>query len=199
MLGRLHYRTSYGQNELQHSLEVSRIAGMMAAELGADVQAAKRAGLLHDLGKAVDHEMDGTHVALGVEFARKYKEKEDIIHAIEAHHNDVEPRTVVACLVQAADAISAARPGARRENLENYIKRLEQLESISASFPGVEKAYAIQAGREVRVMVKPDQVSEDQMVILARNLARKIEEEMEYPGQIKVHLLRETTAVEYAK
>ena len=199
MLGRLHYRTSYGQNVLQHSLEVSRIAGMMAAELGADVQAAKRAGLLHDLGKAVDHEMDGTHVALGVEFARKYKEKEDIIHAIEAHHNDVEPRTVVACLVQAADAISAARPGARRENLENYIKRLEQLESISASFPGVEKAYAIQAGREVRVMVKPDQVSEDQMVILARNLARKIEEEMEYPGQIKVHLLRETTAVEYAK
>ena len=199
MLGRLHYRTSYGQNVLQHSLEVSRIAGMMAAELGADFQAAKRAGLLHDLGKAVDHEMDGTHVALGVEFARKYKEKEDIIHAIEAHHNDVEPRTVVACLVQAADAISAARPGARRENLENYIKRLEQLESISASFPGVEKAYAIQAGREVRVMVKPDQVSEDQMVILARNLARKIEEEMEYPGQIKVHLLRETTAVEYAK
>ena len=184
---------------LQHSLEVSRIAGMMAAELGADVQAAKRAGLLHDLGKAVDHEMDGTHVALGVEFARKYKEKEDIIHAIEAHHNDVEPRTVVACLVQAADAISAARPGARRENLENYIKRLEQLESISMSFPGVEKAYAIQAGREVRVMVKPDQVSEDQMVILARDLAKKIEEEMEYPGQIKVHLLRETTAVEYAK
>ena len=199
MLGRLHYRTSYGQNVLQHSLEVSRIAGMMAAELGADVQAAKRAGLLHDLGKAVDHEMDGTHVALGVEFARKYKEKEDIIHAIEAHHNDVEPRTVVACLVQAADAISAARPGARRENLENYIKRLEQLESISMSFPGVEKAYAIQAGREVRVMVKPDQVSEDQMVILARDLAKKIEEEMEYPGQIKVHLLRETTAVEYAK
>ena len=199
MLGRLHYRTSYGQNVLQQSLEVSRIAGMMAAELGADVQAAKRAGLLHDLGKAVDHEMDGTHVALGVEFARKYKEKEDIIHAIEAHHNDVEPRTVVACLVQAADAISAARPGARRENLENYIKRLEQLESISMSFPGVEKAYAIQAGREVRVMVKPDQVSEDQMVLLARDLAKKIEEEMEYPGQIKVHLLRETTAVEYAK
>ena len=199
MLGRLHYRTSYGQNVLQHSLEVSRIAGMMAAELGADVQAAKRAGLLHDLGKAVDHEMDGTHVALGVEFARKYKEKEDIIHAIEAHHNDVEPRTVVACLVQAADAISAARPGARRENLENYIKRLEQLESISMSFPGVEKAYAIQAGREVRVMVKPDQVSEDQMVILARDLAKKIEEEMEYPGQIKVHLIRETKVVEYAK
>ena len=199
MLGRLHYRTSYGQNVLQHSIEVSHIAGMMASELGADVQAAKRAGLLHDLGKAVDHELEGTHVSLGVEFARKYKEREDIIHAIEAHHNDVEPRTIVACLVQAADAISAARPGARRENLENYIKRLEQLESISMSFPGVEKAYAIQAGREVRVMVKPDQVSEDQMVLLARDLAKKIEEEMEYPGQIKVHLLRETTAVEYAK
>ena len=199
MLGRLHYRTSYGQNVLLHSVEVSHIAGMMAAELGADVQAAKRAGLLHDLGKAVDHEMEGTHVALGVEFARKYKEKEDIIHAIEAHHNDVEPRTIVACLVQAADAISAARPGARRENLENYIKRLEQLETITGSYPGVDKAYAIQAGREVRVMVKPEQVSEDRMVILARELAKKIEEEMEYPGQIKVHVLRETKVVEYAK
>ena len=199
LLGRLHYRTSYGQNVLQHSVEVSHIAGMMAAELGVDVQVAKRAGLLHDLGKSIDHEMEGTHVSLGVEFARKYKEREEIIHAIEAHHNDVEPRTIIACLVQAADAISAARPGARRENLENYIKRLEQLESITGSYPGVDKAFAIQAGREVRVMVKPEQVNEDQMIILARELAKRIEEEMEYPGQIKVHVLRETKVVEYAK
>ena len=199
MLGRLRYRTSYGQNVLQHSIEVSHIAGLMAAELGADVQAAKRAGLLHDIGKAVDHEMEGTHVALGVEFCRKYREKEDIIHAIQAHHNDVECKTLVACLVQAADAISAARPGARRENLENYIKRLEKLEESTGSYPGVEKCYAIQAGREVRVMVKPEQVSEDQMVILARELAKRIENELEYPGQIKVHVLRETKVVEYAK
>ena len=164
-----------------------------------DVHAAKRAGLLHDIGKAIDHEMEGTHIALGVEFARKYREKEDIIHAIQAHHGDVECKTIVACLVQAADAISAARPGARRENLENYIKRLQKLEEITSDYPGVEKSYAIQAGREVRVMVKPEQVSEDQMVILARDIAKKIEDELEYPGQIKVHLLRETKAVEYAK
>ena len=199
LLGRLHYRTSYGQNVLQHSIEVSHIAGMMAAELGADVTAAKRAGLLHDIGKAVDHEMEGTHIQLGVEFCRKYKEKEDIIHAIQAHHGDVECKTLVACLVQAADAVSAARPGARRENLENYIKRLEKLEEITSDYPGVEKSYAIQAGREVRVMVKPEQVSEDQMVILAHELARRIESELEYPGQIKVHVLRETKVVEYAK
>jgi ribonuclease Y len=199
MLGRLHYRTSYGQNVLQHSIEVSHIAGLMAAELGADVAAAKRAGLLHDLGKSVDHEMEGSHVELGVEFARKYREKEDIIHAIQAHHGDVEPKTLVACLVQAADAVSAARPGARRENLENYIKRLEKLEEITSSYPGVEKSYAIQAGREIRVMIKPEEVSEDQMVILARDMAKRIEDEMEYPGQIKVNLIRETKAVEYAK
>ncbi len=199
LLGRLHYRTSYGQNVLQHSIEVSHLAGMMAAELGADVAAAKRAGLLHDIGKAVDHELEGTHVALGVEFLRKYHEREDIIHAVQAHHNDVEPQTIVACLVQAADAISAARPGARRENIENYIKRLEKLEEITGSYPGVETSYAIQAGREVRVMVKPDQVSEDEMVILARELAKRIESELEYPGQIKVHVLRETKVIEYAK
>ena len=172
---------------------------MRAAKIGADITATKRAGLLHDLGKSIDHEVEGSHVQIGVELARKYRENEDIVRAIEAHHNDVEPRTIVACLVQAADAISAARPGARRENLENYIKRLEQLETITGTYPGVDKAYAIQAGREVRVMVKPEQVSEDQMVILARELAKKIEEEMEYPGQIKVHVLRETKVVEYAK
>ncbi len=199
MLGRLHYRTSYGQNVLQHSIEVAHLAGLMAAELGADINAAKRAGLLHDIGKALDHEFEGTHVSLGVDFLRKYHEREDIIHAVQAHHNDVEPATVVACIVQAADAISAARPGARRENLENYIKRLEKLEEITGSYPGVDTSFAVQAGREVRVMVKPEQVDEDQMVILARELAKRIENELEYPGQIKVHVLRETKVVEYAK
>ena len=198
-IGRLKYRTSYGQNVLSHSMEVAWLAGLMAGELGVNVQQARRAGLLHDIGKALDHEFEGTHVALGVEYARKYREKEDIIHAIQAHHGDVECKTLVACLVQAADAISAARPGARRENLENYIKRLEKLEEITGSYPGVEKSYAIQAGREVRVMVKPEQVSEDEMVILARELAKRIESELEYPGQIKVHVLRETKVVEYAK
>ena len=199
LLGRLHYRTSYGQNVLQHSIEVSHIAGMMAAELGADVQTAKRAGLLHDIGKAVDHEMEGTHVSLGVEFCRKYREKEDVLHAIQAHHGDVECKTLVACLVQAADAISAARPGARRENVENYIRRLQKLEELTGSYPGVEKAYAIQAGREVRIMVKPEVVTEDNMILLARDVAKKIESELEYPGQIKVNVIRETKAVEYAK
>ena len=199
LLGRQKYRTSYGQNVLNHSIEVAHIAGLLASELGVDVQLAKRAGLLHDLGKSVDHEMEGSHVQLGVELARKYKESPAVIHAIEAHHGDVEPRTIVACLVQAADAISASRPGARRENVENYIRRLEKLETLTGSYPGVEKAYAIQAGREVRVMVKPEQVSEDQMVILARELAKRIENELEYPGQIKVHVLRETKVVEYAK
>ena len=199
LLGRQHYRTSYGQNVLNHSIEVAHLAGLLAAEIGADVTLAKRAGLLHDLGKSIDHEVEGSHVQIGVELARKYKESEAVVHAIEAHHGDVEPRTIVACLVQAADAISAARPGARRENVEYYIKRLEKLEEIASSFPGVEKAYAIQAGREVRIMVKPEEVGEDRMVLLAREIAKKIEDELEYPGQIKVNLVRETKAIEYAK
>ena len=199
LLGRMKYRTSYGQNVLQHSIEVSHISGLIAAELGVDVNTAKRAGLLHDIGKAIDHEVEGSHVSIGVDICKKYKESEAVIHAIEAHHGDVEPRTVVACIVQAADAISASRPGARRENIENYVKRLEKLEEISKSFPGIAGSYAIQAGREIRVMVKPEEVSEDQMVLLARDIAKKIEEELTYPGQIKVHVLRETKAVEYAK
>ena len=189
-LGKLKYRTSYGQNVLNHSLEVSYIAGLMASELGADVKTAKRAGLLHDIGKALDHEMEGSHIELGVEYARKYKENDNVVHAIEAHHGDVEARTIVACLVQAADAISAARPGARRENLQNYIKRLEKLEEITNSFPCVDKSYAIQAGREVRIMVKPEAVSDDQMVLVARDIVKKIEDELEYPGQIKVNVIR---------
>ena len=199
LLGRQKYRTSYGQNVLNHSIEVSHIAGLLASELGVDVTLAKRAGLLHDLGKSVDHEMEGSHVQLGVEMAKKYKESPAVIHAIEAHHGDVEAQTVIACLVQAADAVSAARPGARRENVENYIRRLEKLEELTGTYPGVEKAYAIQAGREVRIMVKPEEVTEDNMILLARELAKKIESELEYPGQIKVNVIRETKAVEYAK
>ena len=199
LLGRQKYRTSYGQNVLNHSIEVAHISGLLASELGVDVTLAKRAGLLHDLGKSVDHEMEGSHVQLGVELARKYKESPAVVHAIEAHHGDVEAQTVIACPVQAADAISAARPGARRENVENYIRRLEKLEELTGSYPGVDKSYAIQAGREVRIMVKPEEVTEDNMILLARELAKKIESELEYPGQIKVNVIRETKAVEYAK
>ena len=199
LLGKLKYRTSYGQSVLKHSLEVSYIAGLMAAEIGADEKQARRAGLLHDIGKALDHEMEGSHIALGVEWAKKYKESDAIVHAIAAHHGEIECKTVVACLVQAADAVSAARPGARRENIENYIKRLEQLEEISTRFDGVERAYAIQAGREVRVMVKPDVINDERMPYIAHEIAKKIESEMEYPGQIKVNIIRESRASDIAK
>ncbi len=199
LLGRLRYRTSYGQNVLVHSIEVAHVAGILASELGIDPVPARRAGLLHDIGKAVDHEVEGSHVDIGVDLAKRYKESHAIVHAIAAHHGDVEPETVVACLVQAADAISAARPGARRENLENYIKRLEKLENIANTTPGVASSYAIQAGREIRIIVKPDQVSDDAMVLLSREIAKHIEEELDYPGMIKVSMIRETRAVEYAK
>ena len=199
LLGRLKYRTSFGQNVLNHSLEVAWLSGLLAGEMGVNVTQARRAGLLHDIGKALDHEIAGSHVQIGVEIARKYKENPAIIHAIEAHHGDVEPKTPLAFIVMAADAISAARPGARRENMESYIKRLENLEDLSCSFEGVESAFAVQAGREVRIMVKPDAVNDDQLVLLARAITKKIEEELDYPGQIKVNVIRESRAVEYAK
>lgn len=199
LLGRLRYRTSYGQNVLNHSLEVSYVSGVIASELGLNPTIAKRAGLLHDVGKALDHEMEGSHIELGVEVAKKYKESEAVIHAIAAHHGDVEAKTVVACIVQAADAVSAARPGARRENLENYIKRLQKLEEVASSFEGVESSYAIQAGREVRIMVRPEIITDDRMVLLAREICQKIESDLDYPGQIKVNIIRENRATEYAK
>lgn len=199
LLGKLKYRTSYGQNVLNHSLEVSYIAGLMASEIGADIKIARRAGLLHDIGKALDHEFDGSHVELGVEYAKRFRENEAVVHAIQAHHGDVEPKTIVACLVQAADAISAARPGARRENVQNYIKRLEKLEEIANSFEGVDRSFAIQAGREVRIMVKPEIITDDKMTLIAREIVKKIESELEYPGQIKVNIIRENRAVDYAK
>ncbi|MBQ2809329.1 MAG: ribonuclease Y [Clostridia bacterium] len=199
LLGRLKFRTSYGQNVLTHSIEVSELSGIIAAELGADVTLAKRAGLLHDIGKALTAEIEGSHVQIGVDVAKKYKESKEVLHAIEAHHGDVEPHSLIAFIVQAADAISAARPGARRENLENYIKRLEKLEEIANSFDGVEKTFAIQAGREIRIMVKPEQINDDTMPLVAREIVKKIESELEYPGQIKVNLIRESRVVDYAK
>ncbi len=199
LLGRLRYRTSYGQNVLKHSVEVAFLAGIMAEELGVDAMTARRAGLLHDIGKAFPHDEEGSHVQIGVNVAKKYKESRDVIHAIEAHHNDVEPKTIIAILVQAADAISAARPGARREDLENYIKRLAKLEEIAESFSCVEKAFAIQAGREVRVMVKPEEINDDGMALIAREMAQKIQEEVKYPGQIKINVIRESRAIDYAK
>ena len=199
LIGRLKYRTSFGQNVLSHSLEVAWLAGLMAGELGVNVQLARRAGLLHDIGKALDHEIEGSHVQIGVDICKKYRENPQIIHAIEAHHGDVEPKTTLAFIIMAADAISAARPGARRENMESYIKRLETLEALCNGFEGVESSYAVQAGREVRILVQPDKVSDDEVILLARNVAKKIENELDYPGQIKVSVIRESRATEYAK
>ena len=199
LLGRLNYRTSYGQNVLKHSIEVAHIAGIMAAEIGADIRLAKRAGLLHDIGKAVDHEMEGTHVEIGMDLLKRYKESKEVIHAMSTHHGDYEPQTIEAVLVTAADAISAARPGARRETLEAYIRRLEKLEEIANSYEGVDKSFAIQAGREIRIMVKPENVSDEDIHLLARDMTKRIEDELEYPGQIKVSIIRETRAIEYAK
>jgi ribonuclease Y len=199
LIGRLRYRTSYRQNVLQHSIEVAHLSGVMASELGVDAALARRAGLLHDIGKALNYEIEGTHVQIGVDVCKKYKEPADVIHAVEAHHNDVEPRTVVAALVQAADAVSAARPGARSENYDSYIKRLEKLEEICTAYEGVDKSFAIQAGREVRIIIQPEKMNDERMVIAARDIAKRIETEMDYPGQVKVHLIRESRAIEYAK
>ena len=199
LLGKMKFRTSYGQNALKHSIEVAQLSGLLAAEVGVDVRLAKRAGLLHDIGKSVDHEMEGSHIQIGVDLCRKYKESATIINAVEAHHGDVEPQSLVACLVQAADAISAARPGARRETLETYSNRLQQLEDIANGFKGVDKSFAIQAGREIRIMVVPDQISDADMVLLARDISKQIENELEYPGQIKINVIRESRVTEYAK
>lgn len=199
LLGKMKFRTSYGQNALKHSIEVAHLSGLLAAEIGVDVRVAKRAGLLHDIGKAVDHEMEGSHIQLGVELCRKYKESATVVNAVEAHHGDVEPETLIACIVQAADTISAARPGARRETIETYTNRLKQLEDITNNFKGVEKSFAVQAGREIRIMVVPEQVSDDDMVLMARNVAKQIESELEYPGQIKVNVIRESRVTDYAK
>jgi ribonuclease Y len=199
LLGRLHYRTSYGQNVLKHSIEVSHLAGLMAGELGFDVKLAKRAGLLHDIGKALDHEYEGTHVDIGIQILKKYKESEAVINGVAAHHGDYEPKSQEAVLIAAADALSAARPGARRETLDVYIKRLEKLEDIANTTPGVDKSYAIQAGREIRIIAKPDEVKDDEVALLARDISKRIESELEYPGQIKVNVVRETRAIDYAK
>ena len=199
LLGKMKFRTSYGQNALRHSVEVAQLAGLLAAEVGVDVRMAKRAGLLHDIGKSVDHEMEGSHVQLGSDLCRKYKESAVVINSVESHHSDVEPQSLIACIVQAADTISAARPGARRETLETYTNRLKQLEDITNSFKGVDKSFAIQAGREVRIMVVPEQVSDDDMILMAREISKRIENELEYPGQIKVNVIRESRATDYAK